>query len=119
MRSKCRRKVSLIQTSISPKWKPNLPHVHQKGLICMINPGPRIDPFTSHAQINFIEKKSFLVRKVQLSGSEMSHYPGRGTRQFTDMFFEDSSPTELKKVHRHFWRQFTGTFEDSLKTCDW
>ena len=24
------------------------------------------------------------------------------TRQFTDTFFEDSSPTDLKTVHRHF-----------------
>ena len=29
------------------------------------------------------------------------------TRQFTDKVFEDSSPTELKTVHRHFQRQFT------------
>ena len=29
------------------------------------------------------------------------------TRQFTDKVFEDNSPTELKTVHRHFWRQFT------------
>ena len=29
-----------------------------------------------HAQINVIEKKSFLVRKVPLPGSQMSRYPG-------------------------------------------
>ena len=42
-----------------------------------INPGPRNDPFTSHAQINVIEKKSFLVRNVPLPMSEMSRYPRR------------------------------------------
>ena len=30
--------VSLMQTSISLKWKPNLPHVHQEGFTCMIFP---------------------------------------------------------------------------------
>ena len=28
---KCRQIVSLMQTSISLNWKPNLPHVHQEG----------------------------------------------------------------------------------------
>ena len=28
------------------------------------------------------------------------------TRQFTDMYFEDSSPTELKTVHRHMSRKY-------------
>ena len=32
------------------------------------------------------------------------------TRQFTDTVFEDSSPTDLKTVHRHFWRHFIDTF---------
>ena len=65
-----------------------------------------------HTQkINIMEKKSFLVRKVPLPGSEMSRYPGWGTRQFTDTVFEDSSPTGLETVYRHgFWRQFTDTF---------
>ena len=46
--------------------------------LCRINPGPWIDPFTSHAQINVIEKKKrFLVRKVPLPGSDMSRYPER------------------------------------------
>ena len=27
--------------------------------LCQINPGPRIDPFTSHAQIYVIEKCSY------------------------------------------------------------
>ena len=26
-----------MQTSISLKWKPNLPHVHQEGFTCMLN----------------------------------------------------------------------------------
>ena len=30
--------------------------------------------------------------------------------KFSDMVFEESSPTEMKTVHRHFWRQFTDTF---------
>ena len=29
--------VSLMQTSISLKWKPNLPHVHQERFTCMDN----------------------------------------------------------------------------------
>ena len=37
------------------------------------------------------------------------------TRQFTDTIFEDSSPTDLKTVHRHFWRQFIDTF----LSCKW
>ena len=32
------------------------------------------------------------------------------TRQFTDTVIEDSSPTDLKTVHWHFWRQFIDTF---------
>ena len=32
-------------------------------------------------------------------GGEQDSSP---TRQFTDTFFEDSSPTDLKTVHRHF-----------------
>ena len=32
------------------------------------------------------------------------------TRQFTDTHFEDSSPTELKTVHRQNWRQFIDIF---------
>ena len=34
-------------------------HIEINGLtdLCRINPGPRIDPFTSHAQINVIENK--------------------------------------------------------------
>ena len=38
------------------------------------------------------------------------------TRQFTDTYFGDSSPTHLKTVHRHFWRRFTDTFGDSSPT---
>ena len=32
------------------------------------------------------------------------------TGQFTDTHFEDSSPTELKTVHRQNWRQFIDKF---------
>ena len=32
------------------------------------------------------------------------------TGQFTDTHFEDSSPTELKTVHRQNWRQFINKF---------
>ena len=32
------------------------------------------------------------------------------TRQFADTHFEDSSPTELKTVHRQNWRQFIDKF---------
>ena len=34
-RKKGRRIVSRMQTSVSLKWKPNLPHVHQEGFTCM------------------------------------------------------------------------------------
>ena len=40
------------------------------------------------------------------------------TRQFTDTDFEDISPTELKTIHRNFWRQFTDPFVSLLLTCD-
>ena len=46
-------------------------------LLCRINPGLRIDPFTSHAQINGTEKKIVFVPKSPVSWSEMSRYPGR------------------------------------------
>ena len=60
-------------------------------------------------KLTSLEKKSFLVRKVPLPGSEMSCYPGRGIRQFTD-----------KTVHRHgFWRKFTDRIEDSSPALLW
>ena len=41
------------------------------------------------------------------------------TRQFIDTKFGDSSPTKLKTVHRHFWRQFADTIIFGLMICDW
>ena len=41
------------------------------------------------------------------------------TRQFPDTAFGDSSPTDLKTVPRHFWRQFPDTFVQSQMTCNW
>ena len=40
-----------------------------------------------------------LKNNLQSSRREQDSSP---TRQFTDTVFEDSSPTELKTVHRHF-----------------
>ena len=48
-------------------------------------------------------------------GSILGEQDSSPTRQFTDTIFEDSSPTDLKTVHRHFWRQFIDTF----LSCKW
>ena len=50
------------------------------------------------------------------AGREQDSSP---TRQFTDTDFEDSSPTDLKTVHRHFWRQFIDTFFITLLIYGW
>ena len=44
---------------------------------------------------------------------------GSPTRQFTDTYFRDSSPTNWKTVHRHVWRQFTDTIVFGLMTSVW
>ena len=45
------------------------------------------------------EKLLLKLHHYGIRGGEQDSSP---TRQFTDTVFEDSSPTEMKTVHRHF-----------------
>ena len=68
------------------------------------NLGVLIGPYLRLIQELYYICKSFFQ---ELYEREQDSSP---TRQFTDTVFEDSSPTDLKTVHRHFWRQFIDTF---------
>ena len=55
--------------------------------------------------------KKLAVERVRNLGRFRDSSP---TRQFTDTYFGDSSPTKLEAVHRQIWRQFTDKIlEDS------
>ena len=62
-----------------------------------------------------LKKNLFLSEKSRYQGpkcpvTQEGEQDSSPTRQFTDTVFEDSSPTKLKTVHRHFWREFADTF---------
>ena len=50
---------SNVKWTVSPKKAEGGASAHAYLVDCTLNPGPRIDPLTSHAQIYVIEKCSY------------------------------------------------------------